>query len=252
MSWRQERERQRWRRQRERKRSAAFDLAHGPLLRLRLLRLGAEEHVLLLTMHHIISDGWSMSVLIREVAALYEAYASGASSPLAELPIQYADFAVWQREWLGSGVLEQQLEYWRQQLGGELPLLELPSDRARPAVQSNRGARQMFQLPAAVTRGLKELSRSEGVTLFMTLLAAWQTLLYRYTGQEDVIVGTDVANRNRLETEGLIGFFVNQLVLRTDLSRRAEFQRVAEARARSLSGRHMRIRMCRLRSWWKS
>jgi amino acid adenylation domain-containing protein len=195
-----------------------FNLAQGPLLRVRLWRLSEEEHVLQLTMHHIISDGWSMSVLIKEVAVLYETYSRGEKSPLAELAIQYGDFAVWQREWLGSGVLEEQLEYWRGQLGGELPVLEMETDRQPSGLGSNGGAGQRLELGVELTEQLKEMSRREGVTLFMTLLAAWQTLLYRYTGQDDVIVGTDVANRNRMETEGLIGFFVNQLVMRTDLS----------------------------------
>ena len=203
---------------------AAFDLEQGPLLRVRLLRLGAQEHVLLVTMHHIISDGWSMSVLLREVAVLYEAYSTGRESPLPELRIQYADFAVWQRQWLESGVQEQQLEYWRRQLGGELATLELPVDHGRGMVGSNRGGRRLFAVEAELSQQLKELSRREGVTLFMLLLAVWQTLLYRYTGQTDVVVGTDVANRNRLQTEGLIGFFVNQLVLRTDLGGQPSFR----------------------------
>jgi non-ribosomal peptide synthetase component F/acyl carrier protein len=195
-----------------------FDLAAGPLLRARLLRLAEEEHVLLFTLHHIVSDGWSMSVLIKEVGTLYEAFIRGEQSPLEELPIQYADFALWQREWLSGEVMERQLNYWRRQLGGELPILELPTDRPRPAVQSYRGGHHSFRLSPEVSAGLRELSQREGVTLFMTLLAAWQTLLSRYSGQEEVIVGTDIANRNRAETEGLIGFFVNQLVLRTDLA----------------------------------
>ena len=194
-----------------------FDLSVGPLLRVKLLQLGETEQVVLLTMHHIVSDGWSMGVLIGEVAALYEAYREGRESPLPELAIQYGDFAVWQREWLQGEVLEQQLSYWRQQLAA-LPVLELPTDRARPAVQSYRGAHHSFRLAPELAAGLKELSQQEGVTLYMTLLAAFQVLLSRYSGQEDIVVGTDIANRNRAEIEPLIGFFINQLVLRTDLS----------------------------------
>ncbi len=195
-----------------------FDLERGPLLRLSLLRLGEREHVLLMTMHHVISDGWSMGVLVREVAALYQAYAEGRPSPLAELPIQYADYAHWQREWLSGDVLEQQLSYWREQLGGELPVLELPTDHPRPSVQSYRGGQLSFTVSEDVTARLKELSQQQGATLFMTLLGAFQVLLMRYSAAEEVIVGTPVAGRTRTELEGLIGFFVNTLVLRTDLS----------------------------------
>jgi hypothetical protein len=215
---------------------AGFDLEHGPLLRVRLLRLSAEEHVLLLTMHHIISDGWSMSVLVREVAGLYEAYRHGEASPLPELALQYADFAVWQRQWLESGVLAEQMGYWRQQLGGELPPLQIATARVRELGGSQHGAGEHLMLSAELSEQLKSLSRREGVTLFMLLLAAWQTLLYRYTGHTDVVVGTDVANRTRLETEGLIGFFVNQLVLRTDLSGDPSFRELlARVRAVCLS-----------------
>jgi acyl carrier protein len=194
-----------------------FDLERGPLWRGQLIRLSEAEHVLLFTMHHIISDGWSMGVLIREVSALYEAYLSGGESALAELPIQYADFAVWQREYLQGEVLEKQLQYWREQLAGAPPVLQLPTDHPRPAIQSYRGAQVDLQFSAELTAGLKELSRREGVTLFMTLLAVWQVLLCRYTGQKDVVVGTTIANRQRGELEDLIGFFVNSLVLRTQL-----------------------------------
>ncbi|HEX8921031.1 MAG TPA: condensation domain-containing protein, partial [Pyrinomonadaceae bacterium] len=204
--------------------ATAFDLSHGPLLRAKLLRLSEEEHVLLMTMHHIVSDGWSMGILIREVAALYEAFSHGAASPLPELAIQYADFAVWQREWLEGEVLEKQLGYWREQLGGAPPVLELPTDKARPAMQSFSGAVYEFELGQELRKGLEALSRREGATLFMTLLAAFQTLLGRYSGQTDIVVGSPVANRNRAETEGLIGFFVNMLVLRTDLSGNPSFR----------------------------
>ncbi len=195
-----------------------FDLSSGPLLRTTLLRLGAQEHVLLFTMHHIISDGWSIGIMMGEMAILYNAYTAGHESPLPALPIQYADFACWQREWLQGEVLEEQLAYWRTQLGDKLPVLELPTDRPRPATPSHRGAREFIDLSPALSEGLKSLGRAEGATLFMTLLAAFQTLLFRHTGQDDLVVGTDIANRHRGEVENLIGFFVNQLVLRTDLS----------------------------------
>jgi hypothetical protein len=201
-----------------------FDLARGPLLRVKLLRLSEDEHVLLLTMHHIVSDGWSMGVLVREMAVLYEWYregggsSDGEGSPLAELPVQYADFAVWQREWLRGEALERQLSYWRERLRGAPPVLELPTDFPRPAKHRHNGETHAFELHDDLVGGLKAMSRQEGVTLFMTLLAVFYALLYRYTGREDILVGTNVANRNRAETEGLIGFFINQLVLRTDLS----------------------------------
>jgi len=200
-----------------------FDLSAGPLLRARLLRLEEKEHVALLTLHHIVSDGWSMGVLVREVASLYESYSQGVTAQLPELGIQYADYAVWQREWLESGVLEEQLEYWKEQLRGAPAVLELPTDRARPAVQSYRGGRERFELSAELSVGLRELSRREGVTLFMTLLAAFQTLLYRYTGQRDIPVGSPIAGRTRVETEELIGFFVNTLVLRSKLDAEVRF-----------------------------
>ena len=195
-----------------------FDLAKGPLLRTGLIRLGEVDHILVLTMHHIVSDGWSMGVFHRELSVLYQAFLHGQPSPLPELPIQYADFAVWQREWLKGDELERQLSYWKKQLAGIPAVLNVPTDRPRPAVQSYRGGRQSFVLSKDLTEKLKALSRKEGVTLFMTLLAAFQTLLYRYTGQEDIVVGSPIANRNRTEIEGLIGFFVNTLVLRTHVS----------------------------------
>jgi acyl carrier protein len=201
-----------------------FDLAQGPLLRATLLRLGEPDHVLLLTMHHIVSDGWSMNVLIREVATLCEAYRRGRESPLPALPIQYADYAVWQRQWLQGEMLAAELDYWRQQLQGAPAVLELPTDRPRPAVQTFHGARQSVRLSPELSEGLRTLSRQEGVTLFMTLLGAFQVLLSRYTGQDDISVGTPIANRHRMETEGLIGFLVNTLVLRTDLSGNPSFR----------------------------
>ena len=195
-----------------------FNLSRGPLVRARLLRLGEEEHVLLLTLHHIITDAWTSGILFRELAALYEAFSLGRPSPLAELPIQYADYASWQREHLQSEVLAQHLSYWKEQLAGAPAVLELPTDRARPAVQSFRGAHQRVVLTKRLSEALKALSRQEGVTLFMTLLAAFQALLLRYTGQDDIVVGSPTAGRTRAETENLIGFFINTLVLRTDLS----------------------------------
>jgi amino acid adenylation domain-containing protein len=200
-----------------------FDLAHGPLLRASLLKLEAEEHVMLFTMHHIISDGWSMGVLIKEVSVLYEAYSQGEESPLEELEIQYADYAVWQREWLQGEVLEEQLDYWREQLKGVSEVLKMPTDKVRPAVQSFHGAQHSFVIGQELSGKLKALSRREGVTLFMTLLAAFKVLLHYYSKQDDIVVGTNVANRNRSETEGLIGFFVNTLVLRSELSNNMSF-----------------------------
>ncbi|AVH69220.1 non-ribosomal peptide synthetase [Nostoc sp. 'Lobaria pulmonaria (5183) cyanobiont'] len=201
-----------------------FDLAKGPLLRVTLVRLDEAEYVALLTMHHIISDAWSTGILIRELSTLYEAFSTGQPSPLPELPIQYADFAAWQRQWLQGEVLNAQLSHWRKQLSGNLPILQLPTDYPRPRVQTFRGAGQSFSLPTDLTEALKALSQKEEVTLFMTLLAAFKTLLYRYTSQEDILVGSPIANRNRMETELLIGFFVNTLVLRTDLSGNPTFR----------------------------
>jgi amino acid adenylation domain-containing protein len=195
-----------------------FDLSQGPLIRGSVLRLADEEHVGLLTMHHIVSDGWSTGILIREVATLYVAFCAGGSSPLPALPIQYADFAHWQRQWLQGDVLETQLAYWKQNLAGAPAFLDLPTDHPRPLVQTFRGAHQAVLLPKPLQDGMKALSRQEGVTQFMAFLAAFKVLLHRYTSQDDVIVGTPIANRNRLETEDIIGFFVNAVVLRTELS----------------------------------
>jgi hypothetical protein len=205
-----------------------FDLSRGPLLRVKLLRLREQEHVVLLTMHHVVIDGWSMGVLVREIAALYEAFINGRPSPLEELPVQYADFAAWQRAYLQGEVLEQQLKYWRRQLAGAPTLLELPTDKPRPAIYSYRGATHKFVLPGGVSTSLQNLSREHGCTLFMTLLTAFKTLLYRYTQQEDILVGAAIANRNRSETEDLIGFFVNTLVLRTDLSGDPSFRQLLQ------------------------
>jgi amino acid adenylation domain-containing protein len=211
-----------------------FDLIRGPLLRATLIRLGEEDHVMLLTMHHIVSDGWSTVVFERELSELYQALSKGLPPPLADLPIQYADFAVWQRNWLQGKVLDEQLSYWKKQLGNLPAVLNLPTDRPRPPVQSYRGARQTAEFSKDLTQRLKALSRKEGVTLFMTLLAAFQTLLHRYTGHDDVAVGSPIAGRNRKEIEGLIGFFVNTLVLRCNFSGDPTFNEVL-IRAREMA-----------------
>ncbi|MBJ6763015.1 amino acid adenylation domain-containing protein [Myxococcaceae bacterium JPH2] len=202
-----------------------FGLERGPLWRASLLRLSEREHVLLVNMHHIVSDGWSMGVFVSELAALYRACAEGQPSPLKPLPLQYAEYAAWQRDWLQGAELERQLAYWKQRLNPNA-LLELPADKARPALLSSRGARQVFHLSPELTQGLKALSQREGRTLFVTLLSAFQVLLSRYTGQDDVVVGTPIAGRSRTEVEGLIGLFVNMLALRADLSGRPTFREV--------------------------
>jgi amino acid adenylation domain-containing protein len=195
-----------------------FDLERGPVFRGRLLRLDRGEHVLVLTMHHVASDGWSVGVLLRELAALYGAFSRGEPSPLPPLPIQYADYAAWQRTGTYDALLRRQLAYWRDRLDGAPPVLELPADRARPAVASHRGASEVVVIPAEATRALDALGRHEGVTRFTTLLAAFQLLLARLTARDDIVVGCPVAGRTRTELEGLIGCFVNMLPLRTDLS----------------------------------
>jgi amino acid adenylation domain-containing protein len=210
-----------------------FDLEAGPLFRVLLLRLAADDHVLVLNAHHAVSDGWSLGVMLRELSALYGAFSRGEPSPLPELPVQYADFSVWQQGWLRGEVLERQVEHWRAALAGAPPMLELPTDRPRPPVQTFVGSHLAVTLPAGLAAAARELARREGTTLFMTLMAAWQLLLSRYSGQEDVVVGTPIAGRNREETEGLIGFFVNNLPLRGDLSGDPSFRellgRVREA-----------------------
>ncbi|PPS64578.1 hypothetical protein CR917_20785 [Pseudomonas sp. BRM28] len=203
--------------------SRLFALDQGPLLRVKLLRLAEDDHVLVLTQHHIVSDGWSMQVMIDELIRRYGAGISAQELVLPELPIQYADFAQWQRQWLEAGERERQLRYWLEQLGGEQPTLQLPTDRAHPAQRSFHGARRDVALDAGLTRGLLQLARECGVTPFMLLLASFQALLHRYSGQDDIRVGVPVANRNRLETEGLIGFFVNTLVLKAHVSGRQAF-----------------------------
>jgi pristinamycin I synthase-3/4 len=202
-----------------------FDLSRGPLLRLHMVRTLPERHVLLLTLHHIVSDGWSARVLVDELAALYEAFLRGESSPLPELPIQYADFAVWQRQWFQGELFQEQLRYWKSRLEGlaEAPL-ELPTDHARPAIESFRGRTEPFRLEAPLVRELKALARRHQATLFMVFLTGFKSLLFRYSGQQDLAVGTGIANRNRREIEDLIGFFVNTLVMRTDLSGLPSFE----------------------------
>jgi len=201
-----------------------FDLAHGPLLRVRLLQLADDEQVLLVTLHHIIADGWSIDILSRELVALYTAFAAGEPSPLAEPRLQYVDFAAWQRQLLRGEALETQVSYWRRQLGDNPPALQLPADRAPSDLPSYRGANQNAVISEDVTQALRALSQREGATLFMTVLVAFKLLLSRLSGQEDVIVGTPIAGRSRTETEGLMGLFLNTLVLRTDMSGNPTFQ----------------------------
>ena len=201
-----------------------FDLSQAPLLRVTLLQLEEQSYILLLTIHHIISDGWSMGILIRELSSLYQAFCRREPNPLPELPIQYADFAQWQREWLQGEVLTRQLNYWKAQLTDAPRLLELPIDHPRPPVQTFQGRRQQIQLNAELMQQLKTLSKQSEATLFMTLLAAFATLLYRYTSQADIVIGSPIANRNRSQIEPLIGFFVNTLALRVNLDGNPNFK----------------------------
>ncbi|HEX7334404.1 MAG TPA: amino acid adenylation domain-containing protein [Pyrinomonadaceae bacterium] len=200
-----------------------FNLSRGPLIRASLVRMAEEDHLLLLGMHHIVSDGWSLGVLIGELAALYESFVEGTTPNLPELPIQYADFAMWQREWLSGEELKRQLRYWREHLGPHPPALELPTDHPRPVVPTNKGFFVTREIGTDLMEAVKELSRREGVSLYMTLLAAFKILVARYAGQDEIIVGTPIANRNRVDIENLIGFFVNTLVLRSDLSGNPSF-----------------------------
>jgi acyl carrier protein len=195
-----------------------FDLERGPLLRAVLLRHAEQDHVLVFTTHHIVSDAWSMDVLVREAVTLYEAFTNNRPSPLAELAIQYTDFSAWQREWMRDEVLDAHLDYWKKQLSGAPLRLRLPTDRSRSSAQNHRGERLTLPLSRSLLAPLKELTRRSGATLFMGLLAAFQTLLYRYTGQDDIVVGTAIAGRGRAEIESLIGFFINMLVMRTSLA----------------------------------
>ncbi|HEY3570037.1 MAG TPA: amino acid adenylation domain-containing protein [Thermoanaerobaculia bacterium] len=195
-----------------------FALDRGPLLRVRLFRLGTGEHQVCVSLHHIVSDGWSVGLFVRELGALYAAATAGEPSPLRELPVQYADFAVWQRQWLAGETLGAELAYWRERLAGLPPVLELPTDRPRPAVRAARGAVRPLTLPGELAQSLGGLGRAHGATLFMVLLAGFQALLQRYSGQDDLAVGTPVAGRRHLETEPLIGLLINTLVLRADLA----------------------------------
>jgi len=213
-----------------------FDLNQEPLLRATLLQLGEEEHVLLLTIHQVVFDGWSEGVLFRELAALYEAFSTEQPSPLPELPIQYADFAVWQRKWLQGEFLDTLLSYWKQQLGDSLPAQQLPIDRPRPVAPTQRSAHQTLVLSKELTNTLRTLSRQEGATLFTMLLAAFKVLLHRYTAQDDLFVCSPTANRNRSQTKGLIGYFVNLLVLRTNLSGNPSFRELLGRVRQAASG----------------
>ncbi|NWB25308.1 AMP-binding protein, partial [Pseudomonas sp. D4002] len=208
--------------------SRPFDLQNGPLLRVGLLQVADDEQVLVLTQHHIVSDGWSMQVLVQELIERYAAYSQGVSVEPVELPIQYADYAVWQRQWMDAGERERQLAYWTNVLGAEQPLLELPADRPRPARQSFAGARLAVQLPQALGQQLRQLALGEGCSLFMLLLASFQGLLHRYSGQSDIRVGVPIANRNRVETEGLIGFFVNTQVLKAEVDPQQRFSELLQ------------------------
>ena len=203
-----------------------FDLSQGPLLRIKILRLQKDDHWLLLNIHHIIFDGWSFKVLFRELKTLYKAFAANLSSPLAPPTIQYRDYSSWQRKRFSDETLQVQLTYWKKQLGRQLPVNQLPTDRIRPAIQSYQGASHRLLLPATLTQKLTILSQQSQVTLFMTLLAAFKLLLYRYSGQEDIVVGTPIAGRNHRKIEDIVGFFVNSLVLRTDLSDNPSFNQL--------------------------
>ncbi|MFA7942969.1 non-ribosomal peptide synthase/polyketide synthase [Pseudomonas brenneri] len=217
--------------------SQLFNLHQGPLLRAKLLQLAADDYVLIVTQHHIVSDRWSMKVTVDELIELYAGYSQGQDVQLPALPIQYADYALWQRQWMDSGERERQLAYWLEQLGGEQPVLELPTDHPRPAQQSYRGAQVQIPLSAELGAALKQLAQREQVTLFMLLLASFQALLHRYSGQNDIRVGVPIANRNRLETERLIGFFVNTQVLKAEFSEGLSFRDfLGQVRRSALAG----------------
>ncbi|MBD2360533.1 amino acid adenylation domain-containing protein [Anabaena minutissima FACHB-250] len=212
----------------------SFDLGVAPLLRAKLLHLQPEKSILILTLHHLVGDGFSINILVKELSAIYQALCAGQPFPLSDLPLQYTDFVYWQRHYLQGEVLEQHLVYWQQQLGGNLPVLQLPTDRPRRPIQTFKGAQHKFILSKALTEAIKQLAKDEDATLFMTLLAVFQTLLYRYTGQEDILVGSPIANRNRAELEQLIGCFVNTLVLRTNLAGNPSFKELL-ARVRKVA-----------------
>jgi hypothetical protein len=220
----QDRERQAKRLARE-EAERPFDLIHGPLVRAGLVRLDDQDYVLLVTMHHIVSDGWSMAIFLRELTAIYNALAAGQRSPLDELGLQYSDYAEWQERWLNDGALARQLEYWREQLA-ELSTLQLRTDRPRPSIQTFRGDQLIVMIPEALSAALKAASQREGVTLFMLLLAGFKALLHHQSGQHDIAVGIPIAGRNRFEFENLIGFFVNTLVIRTEVSGERTFRQL--------------------------
>ena len=224
-----------------------FNLSDGPLIRARLLRFNDNLYELKLALHHIISDGWSNGILCRDLGELYTARVSGKVEPLTELPIQYSDFALWQRKWLQGEVLDSQLSYWRKALSGSPPVLEVPADNPRPAIQTFRGKAHHFDLSPSLSHSLKALSQEEGVTLFMLLLACFKLLLSRYTGGNDIVTGTPIAGRNHVETEGLVGFFVNTLVLRTDLPTIQAFENYCRGFENLLSV-HILLKICLSRS----
>lgn len=205
-------------------RALAFDLEHGPLIQICLLKLGEAHHALLITLHHIISDGWSLQILLRELSTLYDAYSQGKASPLSDLEVQYGDYAVWQRGQLQGKLFERQLAYWKEKLSHAPALLELPTDRPRPAVSSHRGAVVELTLSCELTEKIRALNQREGVTLFISMLASLQVLLCRCTGQEDISVGSPLAGRKHRQTESLMGFFINTVVLRTELSGNPTFR----------------------------
>ncbi|HWX41856.1 MAG TPA: condensation domain-containing protein, partial [Blastocatellia bacterium] len=213
-----------------------FDLEAGPLLRVGVIRLGVEDHVVHVTMHHTITDRWSAAVLEQEMVAIYSAFTEGRPSPLPPIEIQFADFAEWQRDWLQGEVLAAKVDYWKNQLSGAPLVLDLPSDRPRPPFQKFRGARELINLPEPLLKRLKALTQREGVTMFMTLLAAYNLLLYRYTGQEDILVGLAMANRNRPETENMLGYLLNMVIIRARFSARTTFRELLEVVRQSAVG----------------
>ncbi len=205
-----------------------FDLNQGPLWRFSLIKLAAEDHLLLLVIHHFIFDGWSYDIFLREFAAFYTAATTGPPATLSPLPLRYGVVAVWQRRWIQSEAAKAQFQYWTRQLGGSLPVLVLPTDRPRPPVQTTNGTQHVFQLSPSLSAALHALAQRSGVTLFMVLLAAFKALLYRYTQEDDLIVGTPMAGRTRAEVEELIGCFVNTLVLRTNMGGNPSFQELLQ------------------------
>jgi hypothetical protein len=227
-----------------------FDLTQGPLLRLALIRIGPEEHLLVVVMHHIISDAWSNHIVVHELVAQYRARIQGQEPSLPALPIQYADYAMWQRNWLEAGEKERQLAYWRSQLGEEHPVLQLPVDHPRPSVASYSAARHCFRLPGGLVARLRRQAQSQGATLFMALLTGFQALLHRYTGQEDIRVGVPIANRHRVEIENIVGFFVNTQVLHNRVDARIPLKPYSTRRAKPrLAPRP--IRTCHSSNWLK-